>query len=133
MIVGVATSSRDTFGRWRSSPRGPFGRAADRLGYTQSSVSQHIASLERAVGGRSSTGRAARSPVQLTPLGERGAGARRDLLSDADALDAAVERFRAGEGRLDIGTFQSVSNTLPPVGPQASRRVPRLRDPALRG
>jgi DNA-binding transcriptional LysR family regulator len=45
-----------------------------------------------------------------------------ELLAKADAIHTAVERFKAGEGRLTIGTFQSVSNTLLPV------LVRRLRD-----
>jgi hypothetical protein len=33
----------------------------------------------------------------------------RELLAGAEALAAAVDRFEAGEGRIDIGTFQNVS------------------------
>ena len=38
----------------------------------------------------------------------------RDLLDRAQATAEAIERFKAGEGRIDIGTFQSVSNVLLP-------------------
>lgn len=94
---------------------GSFGRAAARLGYTQSTVSQHIAGLERAVGGRVFDRPGGPRPVQLTPLGSVVQVHAAELLARADALDAAVEGFKAGEGRLTIGTFQSVSNTLLPV------------------
>lgn len=94
---------------------GTFARAAARLGYTQSSVSQQIAGLERAVGGAVFDRPGGPRPVRLTPLGtlvlERG----RDLLRDADDLADAIERFRAGEGRIDIGTLQSVSAVVLPA------------------
>ena len=38
----------------------------------------------------------------------------RDLLDRAQATADAIERFKTGEGRIDIGTFQSVSNVLLP-------------------
>jgi DNA-binding transcriptional LysR family regulator len=101
---------------------GSFGRAASRLGYTQSTVSQHIAGLERAVGGRLFDRPGGPRRVQLTPLGEMMLTHAAGLLANADAMHSAVERFKAGEGRLTIGTFQSVSNTLLPV------LVRRLRD-----
>ncbi|HEY7485593.1 MAG TPA: LysR family transcriptional regulator [Streptosporangiaceae bacterium] len=94
---------------------GSFGRAADRLGYTQSTVSQQIAALERAVGGPVFDRPGGPKPVRITPLGaivlERG----RDLLAHADQLFEAIDRFKAGEGRIDIGTFQSVSNLILPA------------------
>ena len=34
---------------------------------------------------------------------------------DADGLGAAIERLRAGDGRIDIGTFQSVSTVILPA------------------
>ena len=93
---------------------GTFGRAAERLGYTQSSISQQVAGLERAVGGAVFDRPGGPRPVRLTPLGalvlERG----RQLLAGADDLTDAIERFRAGDGRIDIGTFQSLSAVVLP-------------------
>jgi DNA-binding transcriptional LysR family regulator len=101
---------------------GTFGRAADRLGYTQSSVSQQVAALERSVDGslfdRPGGPRAAR----LTALGELVHERGQELLRDAERLGNAVERFRAGNGRIDIGTLQSVSTVILPT------LVARLRD-----
>ncbi|WP_216216678.1 LysR family transcriptional regulator [Amycolatopsis aidingensis] len=94
---------------------GSFGRAASRLGYAQSTVSQHIAALERAIGGRLFDRPGGPRRVQLTPLGEVVLPHAAELLAKAGAMHAAVERFKAGESRLTIGTFQSVSNTLLPV------------------
>ena len=49
---------------------GTFGRAAIRLGYTQSAVSQQIAALERIVGGPLFDRPGGPRPVALTPLGK---------------------------------------------------------------
>lgn len=101
---------------------GSFGRAAAHLGYTQSTVSQQIAALERSVGGPVFDRPGGPRPVRITPLGsvvlERGRG----LLAQAEALTDAVDRFNAGDGRIDIGTFQSLSNVILPA------LVRRLRD-----
>ena len=48
---------------------GTFGRAAERLGYTQSAVSQQIAALERAIGGAVFDRPGGPKPVRITPLG----------------------------------------------------------------
>jgi DNA-binding transcriptional LysR family regulator len=101
---------------------GSFGRAAARLGYTQSTVSQQIAALERAVGGAVFDRPGGPKPVRLTPLGSVVLGHGRELLAKAEAIAHAVDRFRAGDGRIDIGTFQSVSNVILPSV------VRRLRD-----
>ncbi|GAA4018345.1 LysR family transcriptional regulator [Allokutzneria multivorans] len=101
---------------------GTFGRAAQRLGYTQSAVSQQIAALEKAVGGAVFDRPGGPKPVRLTPLGAVVLAHGRELLAGAARTAEAVERFNAGEGRVDIGTFQSVTNEiLPPV-------VRRIRD-----
>jgi DNA-binding transcriptional LysR family regulator len=94
---------------------GTFGRAATRLGYTQSSVSQQIAALERALGGAVFDRPGGPRPVRLTPLGEVVLTHGRELLAKSEALADAVDRFRAGSGRIDIGTFQSVSNLILPA------------------
>ncbi|WP_344415150.1 LysR family transcriptional regulator [Amycolatopsis minnesotensis] len=101
---------------------GSFGRAAARLGYTQSTVSQQIAALERAVGGAVFDRPGGPKPVRITPLGAVVLAHGRQLLAKAEAAAAAVERFKAGDGRVDIGTFQSVSNVILP------RVVRQLRD-----
>ncbi|MGC7100759.1 LysR family transcriptional regulator [Amycolatopsis lurida] len=94
---------------------GTFGQAATRLGYTQSSISQQIAALEKAVGGPVFDRPGGPRPVRITPLGEVVLAHGRDLLAKADVLTNAVDRFRAGNGRIDIGTFQGVSNRILPV------------------
>jgi DNA-binding transcriptional LysR family regulator len=94
---------------------GTFGRAASRLGYTQSSVSQQIAALEKAVGGAVFDRPGGPRPVRITPLGEVVSAHGRDLLTKAEALADAVDRFRAGNGRIDIGTFQGVSKLILPT------------------
>ncbi|MEV0224931.1 LysR family transcriptional regulator [Streptomyces sp. NPDC050704] len=101
---------------------GSFGRAAARLGYTQSTVSQQIAALERAVDGPLFDRPGGPKAVRLTPLGSVVLGQGRELLAKAAALADAVDRFKAGDGRIDIGTFQSVSNVILPSV------VRRLRD-----
>src|SRR5262245_58745899 len=94
---------------------GTFGRAAERLGYTQSTISQQVAALERAVGGAVFDRPGGPRAVRLTPLGEVVLAHGRDLLTKAEALADAVDRFRAGNGRIDIGTFPGVSNLILPA------------------
>ncbi len=95
---------------------GTFGRAATRLGYTQSAVSQQIGALEKLVGGSLFDRPGGPRPVELTPLGKLVLGHARDIITRVDATGEAVERFQAGSvGRIDIGTFQSVSNVLLPA------------------
>jgi len=93
---------------------GTFGRAAARLGYTQSSVSQQVAALEQALGGAVFDRPGGPRPVRITPLGEVVLTHGRDLLAKSEALAEAVDRFRAGNGRIDIGTFPGVSNLILP-------------------
>jgi DNA-binding transcriptional LysR family regulator len=61
---------------------GTFGRAAERLGYTQSAVSQQIAALERIVGGKLLDRPGGPRAVSLTDAG-------RLLLRHAEAITAA--------------------------------------------
>lgn len=95
---------------------GSFGRAAARLGYTQSAVSQQIAALERIVGLRLVERPGGPRPVALTEAG-------RVLVRHADAIHARLQAakadmaaLQAGEaGRLRIGTFQSVGTRILPT------------------
>jgi DNA-binding transcriptional LysR family regulator len=94
---------------------GTFGRAATMLGYTQSAVSQQIAALEKAVGAAVFDRPGGPRPVTITPLGKVVLAHARELLSKAQTAAEAIERFKVGEsGRIDIGTFQSVSTVLLP-------------------
>ena len=94
---------------------GTFGRAAGLLGYTQSSVSQQIAALEKSVGGPVFDRPGGPRPVRVTPLGEVVLAHGRDLRTKAEAWADAVDRFRAGNGRIDIGTFQGASKLILPT------------------
>jgi DNA-binding transcriptional LysR family regulator len=85
-------------------------------------VSQQIAALERTVGGPVFDRPGGPRAVRLTPLGQIVLHRGRQLLRGADDLTNAVERFQAGDGRIDIGTVQSVSTVILPA------LVSRLRD-----
>ena len=107
---------------------GTFGRAALELGYTQSSLSQQIAALERAVGGRLFDRLPGARPPQLTPLGRVVLEEGRALLARQGRASDVVDRHLAGGGRVDVGTFQTVTNALLP---EVVRRV-RLEQPDAR-
>lgn len=105
---------------------GTFARAASRLGYTQSAVSQQIAALERIVGDAVFDRPGGPRPVELTPLGAHLLDHGRQLLAHLDVVSDDLERFRSGDvGRLRIGTFQSISNTLLPllIGPMRAEHA----------
>jgi DNA-binding transcriptional LysR family regulator len=92
-----------------------FHRAASKLGYTQSAISQQIASLERAVGQRLIERPGGPQPVRPTQAGNvllRHIKAINDRLS---AAQADLHSLAAGSfGRLRVGTYQSVGAHLLP-------------------
>jgi DNA-binding transcriptional LysR family regulator len=96
---------------------GSFGRAADRLGFSQSAVSQQIAALERAVGDKVFDRPGGPRKVELTPIGSLLLTHAQSMLGVLQAAEDGLRSLRAGEvGRLVVGSFQSVSvNLLPEV------------------
>jgi DNA-binding transcriptional LysR family regulator len=94
---------------------GSFGKAAVALGYTQSAVSQQIATLERLVGHRLVDRPGGPKPVSLTDAG-------RLLLTHADAIAARVAAAQADlvalsegqAGPLRVGVYQSVGQRVLP-------------------
>lgn len=96
--------------------QGTFGAAAERLGYTQSAISQQLAALERIVGQRLLERPQGRRPTGLTAAGTM-------LLRHADAVFAQVQAARAdlaalamdGGAPLRAGTYQSVGVHILPV------------------
>ncbi len=95
---------------------GTFGRAATRLGYTQSAVSQQIAALERVLGASVFDRPGGPRPVELTPLGRLLIDRTDDLVGVLESIAKDVQRYRSGDlGRIDIGTIQSTSTALVPT------------------
>jgi DNA-binding transcriptional LysR family regulator len=95
---------------------GSFGKAAILLGYTQSAVSQQLASLERAVGEKLVERPGGPKAVSLTEAGllmNRHAEAIVGRLKAAQADLAAYAEGAAGP--LRVGTYQSVSSRLLPA------------------
>ncbi len=95
---------------------GSFGRAAMRLGYTQSAVSQQIATLERLVGEKLVERPGGPRPVSMTEAGSlllRHAEAIVARLNAAQADLAALAQGHAGS--LRIGTYQSVGARILPL------------------
>jgi DNA-binding transcriptional LysR family regulator len=96
---------------------GSFGRAAERLGYTQSAVSQQIATLERIVGEKLLERPGGPRAVSLTDAGELLLRHAEAIVARLDAARADMAALRAGEtGSLRVGTYQSVgARVLPAV------------------
>src|SRR5712691_7554175 len=96
---------------------GSFGRAAISLGYTQSAVSQQIATLERIVGERLLERPGGPRAVSLTEAGELLLRHAEAIVARLDAARADMAALRAGEtGMLRVGTYQSVgARVLPAV------------------
>jgi DNA-binding transcriptional LysR family regulator len=94
---------------------GSFGRAAERLGYTQSAISQQIATLERLVGERLVERPGGPRPISLTEAGVLLLRHAQSIVARLQAAHADLKALRAGEaGTLRIGTFQSAGARLLP-------------------
>src|SRR3954452_13819963 len=85
-----------------------FGRAARRLGYTQSAISQQIATLERIVGEQLIDRPGGPRPVALTEAGRLLLRHARAIVARLQAAQADLSALSAGEaGSLKVGVFQS--------------------------
>jgi len=96
---------------------GSFHRAADRLGYTQSAVSQQIATLERIVGERLIHRPGGPRPISLTEPGQLFLRHAEAILARLHAAQADLATLSSGAtGTLRVGTYQSVGRRiLPPL------------------
>jgi DNA-binding transcriptional LysR family regulator len=105
---------------------GSFGRAALRLGFSQSAVSQQIAMLERLVGLPLFDRPGGPRPVMITDAGAVLLAHAEAVLDRIDAAESDLEAFQTGEtGRVAVGTFQSVSvRILPPIVIELKRERP---------
>jgi DNA-binding transcriptional LysR family regulator len=121
---------------------GSFGRAAMRLGYTQSAVSQQIATLERIVGERLVERPGGPRPVSLTEAGQLLLRHAESIVARLQAAQADLEALRSGEiGTLRVGTFQSVgARVLPAImaryaaqWPQIDVKLSELEDEEIAG
>jgi DNA-binding transcriptional LysR family regulator len=95
---------------------GSFSRAAEDLGYTQSAISQQIATLERIVGLPLFQRRGGRRQVVLSEAGElllRHVGTIIDRFQSAKADLAAFSE--GAKGTLRIGAYESVSARILPA------------------
>jgi DNA-binding transcriptional LysR family regulator len=107
---------------------GTFSRAAARLGYTQSAVSQQIAALERMVGTPLFDRPGGPRPVELTEAGRALVDHARGVLSRLGAAQAELAAITAGErGTIRVGTVQSVgTRVLPDLLSQFRRQRPGI-------
>ena len=95
---------------------GSFGRAAKRLGYTQSAISQQIAVLERIVGQRLVERPGGPRPISITEAGELLLTHAEGITARLRAAQADLNALGAGDaGPLRIGTYQSVGARILPT------------------
>ncbi len=92
-----------------------FSRAAARLGYTQSAVSQQVHALEKRLGVAVFDRAAGPRPVELTQAGEILVQHARAVLSELRMASQNVRAVRDGMlGRVRVGTVQSVGTKVLP-------------------
>jgi DNA-binding transcriptional LysR family regulator len=105
-----------------------FAAAADRLGYTQSAISQQIAEFERRVGHRLVERSSGRGPVRLSAAGELVCRHARAIADRMQAARADLTALADGDaGVLRVGTFQSVgARVLPELLARFARAWPRV-------
>ena len=113
---------------------GSFGRAAERLGYTQSAVSQQIQALERIVGQQLVERPGGPRRVSLTEAGELLLRHAAGIVARLQAAQADMAAFSEGSaGTLRVGTFQSVgARVLPRLLREFTDDVAGRRRPADR-
>ncbi len=108
---------------------GSFRRAATRLGYVQSAISEQIATLERIVGQQLVVRSRGAGAVELTDAGDV-------LLAHANAILARVKAAEAdlgaladgSAGSLRLGIYQSVgARVVPRLLPRYARDWPNVR------
>lgn len=107
---------------------GSFGRAAIRLGYTQSAISQQIATLERIVGEQLIERPGGPRPVSLTEAGRMLLRHAKAIVARLQAAQADLAQLSAGEaGSLHVGIFQSVgAKILPEVMRRFTQAWPQV-------
>ncbi len=94
---------------------GSFGRAATRLGYTQSAISQQIATLERLVGERLIERPGGPRAVSLTEAGGLLLRHAEAIVARLHAAQADIAALAEGEaGTLRVGTYQSAGARILP-------------------
>ncbi len=96
---------------------GTFASAAEALGFTQSAVSQQIASLERLVGERLFDRPGGPKPVTLTAAGRMVLRHAERIIEQVAVFERDLNGHKSGTvGRIEVGVFQSVAvKVLPAV------------------
>jgi len=94
-----------------------FGRAAERLGFTQSAISQQIAAFEKAIGQPLFDRPGGPRQIELTPVGHLMLRHADAILGHLETASEEIAQLLAGQGgRLSVGTFQSITvKVLPEV------------------
>jgi DNA-binding transcriptional LysR family regulator len=107
---------------------GSFGRAATRLGYTQSAISQQIATLERIVGERLVERPGGPRPISLTDAGRLLLRHASSIVARLQAAQADLQALRAGDsGTIRVGTFQSAgARVLPEIMRRFTEQWPQI-------
>ena len=108
---------------------GSFRRAATRLGYVQSAISEQIAALERLVGQQLVVRSRGAGGVELTEAGEVLLGHAKAIVARVKAAEADLGALEDGSGgSLRLGIYQSVgARIVPRLLPRYARDWPNVR------